>query len=214
MSDIDRSLFSQRGFIVALSAPSGGGKSTLAKKLLAEKSLNLSLSISATTRPPRGQEQDGMDYYFLSEPAFLEKIEEGYFLEWAKVHGNYYGTPRGAVEARLQKGENLLFDIDWQGVEQVKKLCARDLVSIFLLPPSLEELKTRLLARAEDSEEAIKQRLKMAQREVAQCVWYDYCVVNDQIPRAFETLVSIIESERRRCWRQNWLPDFIQGFKL
>jgi len=191
----------RRGMILILSSPSGAGKTTLTRMLLQDKALDLSLSISVTTRARRSSEADGIHYNFVAKQRFEAMQREGDLLEWAQVHGNFYGTPREPVERALDEGRDMLFDIDWQGAQQVKRALGPDVVGIFVLPPSMKELRARLERRAEDTTEAIAARLDNAKREIERWRQYDYVVVNDDLQRAYEQTVAIIKSERLRCAR-------------
>src|SRR5271170_6938045 len=174
----------RRGLILILSSPSGAGKTTLTRMLLQDKALDLTLSISVTTRPRRSSEADGIHYHFISQHQFDVAKAAGDLLEWAEVHGSYYGTPRAPVETVLAEGRDMLFDIDWQGAQQMRTALGADVVSVFILPPSMAELRTRLDRRAEDSAAMIDRRLETAKREIARWRQYDYVVVNDDLQRA------------------------------
>lgn len=182
------------GNLFVVAAPSGAGKSSLVKALL-ELDSRLLVSISHTTRPPRGQEQDGREYWFISEPEFRAKVEHGDFFEWAEVHGNLYGTSRAAIEARMQAGEDVVLEIDWQGARQIKELFP-NAVTIFILPPSYEELLMRLKRRGEDSTEVIKQRMVNAHAEVAQAKYFDYVIINALFDTAVFDLKTVVHSQR------------------
>ena len=197
----------RRGVMLVLSSPSGAGKSTIARNLLGEEE-NLELSVSVTTRPRRGSEIDGKHYHFLSEVEFDRHRESGALLEWAEVHGNLYGTPRDPVDDAMGEGRDVLFDIDYQGGLQLMEKARADVVSIFLLPPSMPELKSRLERRAEDSPEAIKKRLANAEDEITHWREYDYVVVNDDLDRAFHAVQSVLIAERLRRDRRPGLFDF------
>ncbi len=199
----------RRGLMVVLSSPSGAGKSTLTRKLLTENE-NMAMSVSATTRAPRSGEEDGMDYFFVSKDGFLEMRESGEFLEHAKVFDNYYGTPRGPVEEALAKGQDIIFDIDWQGAQQLTQAASDDLVKIFILPPSKRELESRLHRRAQDSEAVIAKRMAKSESEISHWAEYDYILVNDDIEIAMEELRTIIASERMKRRRQLWLGPFVK----
>lgn len=192
----------RRGLMLILSSPSGAGKTSLTRMLLQKKELDLTLSISVTTRPRRSSEVDGIHYYFITRKRFEQLREEGELLEWAEVHGNFYGTPREPVERTLAQGRDILFDIDYQGTQQVKATAGEDVVTIFILPPSMRELKARLERRAEDSGEAIAARLANAANEIRRWTLYDYVLVNDDLQRTFDDLVAILTAERRRTSRQ------------
>ncbi len=187
--------------MLILSSPSGAGKTTLTQMLLQTKELDLTLSISVTTRKRRSSEVDGIHYTFISHEKFEELREGGELLEWAKVHGNYYGTPRAPAEDVLRQGRDMIFDIDYQGTRQVKEKCAGDAVTIFILPPSMKDLRARLERRAEDRREVIEARLQEARNEIRHWAEYDYVVVNDDLQRAFRELCAIHLAERRRTVR-------------
>lgn len=184
----------QKGKLFVISGPSGAGKSTIVKRLL-ELAPDLVLSVSATSRKPRPNEKDGVDYFFLSKDEFLKKIENGYFLEWALVHGNYYGTPREFVEHCLNEGKSVILEIDVQGAIQVKEKF-KDAVLIFIEPPDFEELKKRLKSRSADSEESIKIRLENARYEMALSKYYNYRVVNRDLEEAVNQILKIIREEQ------------------
>lgn len=187
-----------RGFIIILSAPSGTGKSTLATHLV-ENLNGVSLSISTTTRKPRGKEVDGVAYHFIHRDLFLTQKNRGDFLEWAEVFGNFYGTARENVESVLNRGEDLLLDIDWQGAEQVRaNMPSNDVVSIFILPPSKDLLQKRLSDRKTDDADVIEKRMDQAGREISHWHEYDYLLVNDDLIQAQSNLVSIVTAERMR----------------
>ena len=192
---------SRRGMILILSSPSGAGKTTLTRMLLQDKSLDLGLSISVTTRQRRSSEADGIHYHFVSSERFESMRRSNELLESAIVHGNGYGTPRAPVVKALADGQDMLFDIDWQGAQQVKREMTEDVVSIFILPPAMSELRARLERRAEDCAATIAARLENAKREIERWRQYDYVVVNDDLQRAYAETVAIIVAERRRCIR-------------
>lgn len=200
----------RRGLMLVLSSPSGAGKSTIARNLL-ESDPNISLSVSVTTRPRRGSEIEGVHYHFLTRREFELARDNDSLLEWAQVHGNFYGTPREPAEAALAQGRDMLFDIDWQGAQQVQEKMRADIVSIFILPPSMAELKLRLQRRAEDSAEAIAMRLQNAKVEIEHWREYDYVVVNDDLDRAFASVVAIVNAERLRRDRNPGLFDYVSG---
>ena len=188
-------LKSKRGLILILSSPSGAGKTTLAKKI--ERSdRNFKISVSYTTRTPRTNEVDGVDYNFVTIKKFQELASQDKFLEQAKVFGNYYATLKGPIEDNLAKGIDYLFDIDWQGTEQVKKIMPSDIVSVFILPPSINDLESRLKKREEKNKELINQRMKMAKDEIKHWKDYKYIVVNKDVENCFEQITKIIKIER------------------
>ena len=200
----------RRGMILILSSPSGAGKTTLTRMLLQDKALDLSLSISVTTRPRRSSEADGIHYNFVTKQRFQQMKGAGDLLESAEVHGYAYGTPRAPVEAVLAQGRDMLFDIDWQGALQVREALGADVVSVFILPPSMAELRARLDRRAEDTAAAIFKRLENAKREIERWRLYDYVVINDDLQRAYRQVVSIIEAERARVARvAEGVEDFV-----
>ncbi len=188
----------RRGLMLILSSPSGAGKTTLTRMLLQAKELDLTLSISVTTRRRRHSEADGIHYHFIERRQFEMMRDRGDLLEWAEVHGNFYGTPRAPVEAVLAQGRDVLFDIDYQGTQQVREAARHDLVTIFILPPSMRELRARLERRAEDPSDIIAKRLENARNEIARWEQYDYVLVNDDIQRTFDDLVAIVTAERLR----------------
>jgi guanylate kinase len=200
----------RRGLMVVISSPSGAGKSTISRNLL-ETDRNLSLSVSVTTRAKRGSEIEGIHYHFKSQREFELMRDGDALLEWAAVHGNYYGTPRAEVEKAMAEGRDMLFDIDWQGAQQLQEKMRGDVVSIFILPPSIAELRARLHRRAEDSEEVIATRLANAKAEIEHWHEYDYVVVNDDLERAFGAVKAIVEAERLRRDRRPGLFGFVSG---
>jgi guanylate kinase len=204
------SRISRRGLMLVISSPSGAGKSTIARNLL-EQDDGLELSISVTTRPRRGSEIDGVHYNFLSEREFERMRDTEQLLEWAEVHGNFYGTPRDAVEAAMAEGRDMLFDIDWQGARQLAEAMPGDTVSIFVLPPSMAELKARLLRRAEDSAKTIETRLENARHEIEHWVEYDYIVINEDLDAANSAIRSIVEAERLRRDRRPGLAEYVDN---
>ena len=198
----------RRGLLLILSSPSGAGKSTLTKNLVDEDH-TIQLSVSVTTRPRRHSEIGGRHYHFIEKDDFEKMHERGELLEWAEVHGNLYGTPRKPVEQALANGQDMIFDIDWQGTKQICEKMRADVVSIFILPPSMHELKARLERRAEDTSDVIERRLKNAREEIAQWGAYDYVLINDDLQRTFDELKAIVVAERRRRERQTGLKPFI-----
>lgn len=191
----------RRGLMLILSSPSGAGKTTLTRMLL-QAPLDLTLSISVTTRARRSSEVDGIHYSFIQRAQFERMRDTGDLLEWAEVHGNFYGTPRSPVEAVLTQGRDVLFDIDYQGTQQVREKAQTDVVTVFILPPSMKELRARLERRAEDSASTIEKRLENARNEIRRWVQYDYVLVNDDIQRTFDELLAILRAERLRRPRQ------------
>ncbi|MGN5376054.1 guanylate kinase [Sphingomonas hankookensis] len=195
--------------LFVLSSPSGAGKSTIARKLLAAED-DLSMSVSATTRGPRPGETDGKDYHFVDLEEFRRMASEHEFLEWAHVFGNRYGTPRAPVEAMLSAGKDVLFDIDWQGAQQLFQIAGGDVVRVFILPPSMAELHQRLVSRNTDSAEVIEGRMARAAAEVSHWDGYDYVLVNDDAEDCFRKVQNILAAERLRRSRQTGLIGFIR----
>jgi len=200
----------RRGLMIVLSSPSGAGKSTLTRKLLAGHK-NMTMSVSATTRRARSGEVDGKDYFFVSKTEFSDMLERHEFLEYAKVFDNYYGTPRGPVEEALASGQDVIFDIDWQGAQQLTQAASDDLVKIFILPPSKRELEARLHTRAQDSEAVIAKRMAKSEAEISHWAEYDYIIVNEDIDVALTELQTIVAAERMKRRRQLWLGPFVKG---
>jgi guanylate kinase len=202
----------RRGLLLILSSPSGAGKTTLTRMLLQDKALDLTLSVSVTTRERRSSEADGIHYHFISARQFEAMRAAGDLLESAEVHSNRYGTPRGPVEAILGEGRDMLFDIDWQGAQQLRDAMGGDVVSIFILPPSMRELKARLDRRAEDSKMQIASRLENARKEIVRWRQYDYVLINDDLQRAYSQVVAIIAAERLRRHRvEKGVEEFVTG---
>jgi guanylate kinase len=202
----------RRGLMLVLSSPSGAGKTTLSRKLLAADPA-VELSVSVTTRKQRPGEVDGRDYHFIDGARFDAMLKQGELLESAQVFGHRYGTPRAPVATALVRGRDVLFDIDWQGTQQLREKAARDLVSIFVLPPSIPDLERRLRARAQDSDEVIHARMSRAADEMSHWAEYDYVVINTDIERAFSEVRSILAAERRRRERQTGLSAFVRGLQ-
>jgi guanylate kinase len=203
------SILKRRGLLLILSSPSGAGKSTLTRNLVREDR-GIRLSLSVTTRPKRPSEINGVHYIFIESMADFEDMRDrGDLLEWAQVHGNYYGTPRKPVEQALARGEDMMFDIDWQGTRQIVEKMRSDVVSVFILPPSMTELKARLERRAEDSPQVIERRLQNARDEIAQWEAYDYVLINDDLDRTFSELKAILAAERLKRERQLELDEFV-----
>ena len=200
----------RRGLMFILSSPSGAGKTTLSRMLLASDE-EIMLSVSATTRAPRKGEVDGKDYHFLADEEFDGLVEEDGFYEWAHVFGNRYGTPKGHIREGLKRGQDFLFDIDWQGTQQLYQKDQQDTVSVFILPPSLDELHRRLTARATDSVEVVNSRMERARSEISHWAEYDYVVINDDVDACFEKVREILHAERMKRTRQTGLIDFVRN---
>ena len=200
----------RRGLMLVLSSPSGAGKTTISRRLLGNDK-DVTLSVSHTTRAKRKGETDGKDYHFIDKDTFTQMRDEGAFLEWAVVFDNYYGTTRAPVELALRDGRDVLFDVDWQGAETLRKAAAGDVVSVFILPPSAEALEDRLKTRAEDSDEVVLRRMRGASNEIQHWHEYDYIVVNYDIDRSITAVRAILAAERLRRSRQIGLKEFVQG---
>jgi guanylate kinase len=200
----------RRGLLLILSSPSGAGKSSLTRRLMAWDPA-IRFSVSATTRPPRPGEVDGRDYHFRSRPEFEALVASGGMLEHAEVFGNLYGSPRAPVEAALQVGQDTVFDIDWQGGQQIRQAMRDDVVSIFVLPPSMAELDRRLRARAQDSAATIAARMAKSRDEISHWAEYDYVLINDGLDAAQDELTAIVRAERLRRDRQPGLSDFVRS---
>lgn len=198
----------RRGFMFVLSSPSGAGKTTLSR-LLMQNDNNLVMSISSTTRKPRPNEVHGTDYYFIKNSEFEEKISEKFFYEYAEVFGNYYGTPRNKVESSISEGKDVLFDIDWQGTRRLTSKARDDIVSVFILPPSMAELERRLRSRGQDSEEVIQKRMARAADEISHWNEYDYVIINTDIDASLQKILYILKSERLKRTRQHGLNNFV-----
>lgn len=201
----------RRGLVLILSSPSGAGKTSLTRALIEEKDLALTVSVSVTTRAKRPSEIPGRDYDFMDADTFLSLRDRGELLEWAEVHGNYYGTPRRPVERVLSAGTDMIFDIDYQGTRQVREAIGPDVVSVFILPPSMAELQHRLERRAEDSREIIDKRLDNARVEIERWCEYDYVLVNEDLGVSFEALKAILAAERLKRERGTGLPAFVDA---
>ncbi len=199
----------RRGLMLVLSSPSGAGKTTLSRRLLAADS-TIQLSVSVTTRKQRPGEVEGRDYHFIDADHFEAMVKAGELLEWAQVFGHRYGTPRAPVDAALARGGDVLFDIDWQGTQQLREKADRDLVSIFVLPPSARDLEQRLRTRAQDSDEVIHARMSKAADEMSHWAEYDYVVINSDVDSAFEEIRSILAAERLKRERRTGLTDFVR----
>ena len=200
----------RRGLMFILSSPSGAGKTTIARRLLAEDG-EIKLSISVTTRPMRPGEVDGKDYFFVDSAEFDRMVTADEFYEWAHVFGHSYGTPKAHSRAGLKAGEDFLFDIDWQGTQQLFQKDQQDVVRVFLLPPSIDELERRLTGRGTDSAEVIASRMERSRAEISHWDGYDYVVVNDDIDVCFDKVVQILAAERMRRQRQTGLIGFVRG---
>jgi guanylate kinase len=200
----------RRGIMIVLSSPSGAGKTTLTRGLLADNP-DIAMSVSATTRAPRPGEVDGQDYFFIDKDRFSEMRAADQFLEHARVFDNYYGTPSEPVFEALEQGRDVLFDIDWQGAQQLTEAASDDLIKIFILPPSLRELEKRLRSRAQDSDETIAKRMSKSEAEISHWAEYDYVIVNEQVEVAQAKLQTIIEAERLRRKRQPWTSRFVKA---
>ncbi len=200
----------RRGLMFILSSPSGAGKTTLSLMLLAADS-DIKLSVSATTRPPRPGEVDAVHYHFVSDERFDAMVEEDGFYEWAHVFGYRYGTPKGMIRAALKEGQDFLFDIDWQGTQQLYQKDQQDVVRVFILPPSINELHRRLAGRATDSAEVINARMERARAEISHWDGYDYVIINDDVDVCFEKVRAILEAERMKRARQTGLIPFVRG---
>jgi guanylate kinase len=199
----------RRGLMLVLSSPSGAGKTTLSKRLL-EEFKDVKLSVSATTREPRPNEKDGVDYHFRTVDQFQSMIQRREFLEWARVFDKYYGTPRADTEKRLAGGQDILFDVDWQGADALHDQMPNDVVSVFILPPSIQELEARLLGREGSTPEIVARRMEEARREIMHWRRYDYAVVNDDLEEAYQRLRRILLVERLKRLRQLDLEDLVR----
>ena len=202
----------RRGLLFVLSSPSGAGKSTIARMLLASEP-ELSLSVSATTRGIRAGEEDGRDYHFVSLEQFREMVSNNEFLEWAHVFDQRYGTPRAPVDTMLSQGKDVLFDIDWQGAQQLHQIAGGDVVRVFILPPSMEELRRRLEGRATDAQEIIERRMSRADAEISHWDGYDYVLVNDDVETCYAKVKTILAAERLKRSRQTGLIGFIRKLR-
>lgn len=199
----------RRGLMFILSSPSGAGKTTLSRMLL-EADSEIKLSVSATTRPPRPGEVDGTHYHFVSDAEFDRMVEEDDFYEWAHVFGHRYGTPKGLIRAALKEGQDFLFDIDWQGTQQLYQKDQQDVVRVFILPPSIDELHRRLKGRATDSAEVIAARMERARAEISHWDGYDYVIINDDVDVCFNKVRAILDAERMKRARQTGLIPFVR----
>ncbi|MBH64435.1 MAG: guanylate kinase [Alphaproteobacteria bacterium] len=202
------SAIQRRGLMFVLSSPSGAGKTTLSRMLI-ERDSGIVMSVSATTRQSRPGETDGADYFFVDEGRFDQMVTNGEFLEHAKVFDHRYGTPASPVKAALSDGLDVLFDIDWQGAQQLKEAAREDVASVFILPPSMDELERRLLARAQDPEDVVLRRMSKAADEMSHWAEYDYIVVNESIDTSLEAVCKILAAERMKRTRQSGLAEFV-----
>jgi guanylate kinase len=211
-NDTDAPAIQRRGLMLVLSSPSGAGKTTLSRQLLGNDS-QIQLSVSFTTREKRPSEKDGVDYRFVDTATFRGMIERDEFLEHARVFEHYYGTPRAPVEAALNEGRDVLFDIDWQGTQQLKEKGREDLVTVFILPPSTRDLERRLITRAQDSPEIVAKRMAKAADEMSHWAEYDYTIINRDIATSLIELKSILTAERLKRERQYGLADFVKALR-
>jgi guanylate kinase len=202
----------RRGLMFVLSSPSGAGKTTLSR-LLIDRMPGLTLSVSATTRPMRPGERDGVDYWFVDRARFETMVKHDELLEWATVFDNRYGTPRAPVETALSAGTDVLFDIDWQGTQQLREKARADVVSVFILPPSAADLEKRLHTRAQDSDAVIRDRMSRATHELSHWAEYDYIVINHDVDEAFAEVQSILKAERLKRERRTGLTTFVRGLQ-
>ena len=210
---ISLDLIQRRGMMLVLSSPSGAGKTTLSRLLL-EQDPNIRLSISVTTRTQRPGEIDGVHYHFTSQEDFLNRVQNQEFLEYAYVFGNHYGTPKEPVFEALEAGKDILFDIDWQGTQQIALAARHDMVSIFILPPSLSDLENRLRSRAQDAEHIVQERMSKAASEMSHWAEYEYVIFNHEVSRSLQHLTSILHAERLKKDRQLGLGDFVRGISI
>jgi guanylate kinase len=199
----------RRGLMLVLSSPSGAGKTTLSRMLL-KADRNIELSVSVTTRPKRKGEKHGKDYHFIDRARFDAMVKKGHLLEWAEVFGYFYGTPRLPVQRALRAGRDVLFDIDWQGTQQLSEKARGDMASIFVLPPSIAELERRLHTRALDDEEVIRRRMAKASGELSHWAEYDYVIINDELEHAFAEIQKILAAERMKRARQPWISNYVR----
>ena len=211
-NDNGASAIQRRGLMLVLSSPSGAGKTTLSRQLL-DNDKQIQLSVSCTTRQKRPGERDGVDYRFVDTPTFRGMIERKQFLEYAEVFGNYYGTPRGPVDDALNAGKDVLFDIDWQGTQQLRDKGRADLVTVFILPPSTRDLEKRLLTRAQDPKDIVAQRMAKAADEMSHWAEYDYVVVNSDIGTSLTNLKAILTAERLKRERQVGMSGFVKALR-
>lgn len=209
-SDTRPNALKRRGLMLILSSPSGAGKTTISRMLL-DRDAEINLSVSATTRPQRPGEIDGTHYHFVAQAEFDRMVEADEFYEWATVFGHSYGTPKAQIRAGLKEGQDFLFDIDWQGTQQLYQKDQQDVVRVFILPPSLTALHDRLTGRGTDSAEVIEARMQRARAEISHWDGYDYVVVNDEVEDCYEKVHAILQAERMKRARQTGLIDFVRG---
>jgi guanylate kinase len=207
-----RTAIARRGLMLVLSSPSGAGKTTLTRRLL-ERERDIALSVSVTTRPKRPGEREGVDYFFVDDAEFERRLKRAEFLEHAKVFDHRYATPAKRVAEELAAGRDMLFDIDWQGTQQLRQRARDDLVSVFVLPPSIKELEKRLKTRAQDSAAVVAKRMSRASDEISHWAEYDYVVVNDELDHCLDQVQSVLRAERMRRERQPGLVDFVRGLR-
>jgi guanylate kinase len=212
MSNDQAPVIQRRGLMLVLSSPSGAGKTTLSRQLL-DNDKQIQLSVSATTRARRPSEKDGVDYRFVDTATFSGMVQRGEFLEHARVFEHYYGTPRAPVDAALKGGRDVLFDIDWQGTQQLKEKGRDDLVTVFILPPSTRDLERRLITRAQDTKEVVAQRMEKAADEMSHWAEYDYTIINRDIATSLMELKSILTAERLKRERQVGLSNFVKALR-
>jgi guanylate kinase len=205
-------MIQRRGLLLVLSSPSGAGKTTLARRLI-DADPDISMSVSVTTRKPRPGEADGRDYTFVDEATFKRMVDSDQLLEWARVFENYYGTPRAPVEVAIGNGRDVLFDIDWQGAQQLSEKMKHDVVRVFILPPSAASLEQRLRARAQDPEDVVRRRMDQAADEISHWPEYDYVIVNTDLATSMEGISAILAAERLRRERLNGLTDFVRDMQ-
>ena len=209
MSNKSHIKIARRGLLLVLSSPSGAGKTTLSRKLL-EADPSISMSVSVTTRAQRPGEQDGRDYHFITKEKFAQLRDAGELLEYAEVFSNFYGTPRKPVEQALQAGKDVLFDIDWQGTQQLAQVMEEDLVRVFILPPSAEMLRERLINRQQDSMSVVAKRMAEASSEISHWAEYEYVIVNDDLTTASQAITAILTAERLKRKRRTGLTAFVR----
>jgi guanylate kinase len=210
MADVPK--IERRGLLMVLSSPSGAGKTTLARRLI-ESDNEIAMSVSVTTRPPRPGEAEGRDYFFVDDAAFKRMRETDALLEWARVFDNFYGTPRAAVEKAIKSGRDVLFDIDWQGAQQLSEKMKHDVVRVFILPPSAAALEKRLHTRAQDSAEVVRRRMEAASAEISHWPEYDYVIVNASVDASMAGLKAILTAERLKRERLDGLSAFVREMR-